>query len=252
LPALDIGDEAGSCVGRCDAAPAAGACACDAACVAAGDCCSDACSACGACRCKPDCSGRACGPDGCGGRCGDCAPDQACAGGACVDDACAGVRCDACSACADGRCVALAEGAACEDGDPCTVRDTCRAGKCSGVALDCDDGFACTIDRCDAQSGECRHARNAACCDDDAGCPDGGAAGEGTQDAGRVKLAHHARTGGCDCAVARAAHGRGLAAATGALLAFMALRRRRRPDTRRTAASTPRTRASASSCSPSR
>ncbi|HJL19869.1 MAG TPA: polysaccharide lyase family 1 protein [Sandaracinaceae bacterium LLY-WYZ-13_1] len=35
--------------------------------------------------CMPDCAGRSCGGDGCGGRCGTCGPDMACDGGACVE-----------------------------------------------------------------------------------------------------------------------------------------------------------------------
>ncbi|MCB9536786.1 MAG: hypothetical protein H6704_11090 [Myxococcales bacterium] len=33
--------------------------------------------------CIPQCSGRVCGPDLCGGRCGECVPGQACEGGRC-------------------------------------------------------------------------------------------------------------------------------------------------------------------------
>ena len=39
-------------------------------------------------------------------------------------------------------------GKACDDGDGCTVNDTCFASACRGTPVVCDDGVACTIDRC--------------------------------------------------------------------------------------------------------
>ena len=36
------------------------------------------------CDCRPDCTGRSCGADGCVGSCGSCAPGMACANGQCV------------------------------------------------------------------------------------------------------------------------------------------------------------------------
>ena len=47
------------------------------------------------------------------------------------------------------------EGLGCDDRDPCTVDDVCRAGVCRGVALTCDDEIPCTLDRC--VGGACRH-----------------------------------------------------------------------------------------------
>ncbi len=45
-------------------------------------------------------------------------------------------------------------GVGCNDGDPCTVEDSCLAGVCSGVPMVCDDGDACTEgDYCD--EGQC-------------------------------------------------------------------------------------------------
>ena len=43
-----------------------------------------------------------------------------------------------------------------DDGDGCTVGDTCRGGRgVPGMARDCDDGIACTVDGCAA--GVCTH-----------------------------------------------------------------------------------------------
>lgn len=45
---------------------------------------------------------------------------------------------------------------ACDDGDACTVADTCDgAGVCASAPMDCDDGDACTTDTCDA--GACQN-----------------------------------------------------------------------------------------------
>ena len=167
---LDILDRAASCEGTCGSSDQSARCACDAACVAAGDCCADACELCGACRCERSCQGRRCGPDGCGGECGACGPGLACDDGACVPDACEGVSCAACERCEGGRCVALPEASACEDGDPCTLLDACQDGRCVGVARDCDDGRACTVDRCDDATGLCASRAGPDCCDAGTGC----------------------------------------------------------------------------------
>ncbi len=48
------------------------------------------------------------------------------------------------------------DGAACDDGDPCTLNDACRDGVCVGKPRDCSakDG-ACTVGVCNATSGTC-------------------------------------------------------------------------------------------------
>ena len=76
-----------SCQGFCENIAPSG-CYCDTGCVLYGDCCPDACALCGACEsveeggggeetgggCVPDCAGKTCGEDGCGGSCGVCPP----------------------------------------------------------------------------------------------------------------------------------------------------------------------------------
>ncbi len=58
---------------------------------------------------------------------------------------------------ATGECVAQPgeDGVECEDGDKCTLKDTCKAGTCApGDPKKCDDGAACTVnDRC--EKGSC-------------------------------------------------------------------------------------------------
>jgi cysteine-rich repeat protein len=46
------------------------------------------------------------------------------------------------------------DGAGCNDGNTCTMTDTCQSGICTGAdPLDCDDGDACTADSCDPMGG---------------------------------------------------------------------------------------------------
>lgn len=53
---------------------------------------------------------------------------------------------------------ALATGAACNDGDPCTVNDICQDGGCvSGAPKDCADATDCTVDICNSATGLCDH-----------------------------------------------------------------------------------------------
>jgi|GEM_PF-1997940 len=71
-----------------------------------------------------------------------------------------GTACGSGQICSKGQCVSAdacsteADGAKCEDGDPCTVDDTCKTGKCTaGSTKACDDGNACTTDTCKSGSG---------------------------------------------------------------------------------------------------
>jgi hypothetical protein len=65
--------------------------------------------------CIPDCTGRECGDDGCGGSCGTC--DD---GNPCTDDLCGGMTCV----------VPLANTAPCDDANICTAGDTCGDKAC--------------------------------------------------------------------------------------------------------------------------
>ncbi len=66
-------------------------------------------------------------------------------------------------------CVFEATSGPCDDGDPCTLADQCRNRVCAGTARTCGDDNACTLDRCDPATGECRFDPVA----DLAGCDDG-------------------------------------------------------------------------------
>jgi len=192
---LDDACHVGACVGTtgiCAALPANDGGRCD-----DGDLCTidDACSN-GACHGAPvDCSGLddACNLGVCVGSTGLCAAVPVNDGGACddgdlctLDDACQAGVCagspqdcsgltDACNlgVCvgSTGLCAAIPvnEGGACDDGDGCTVDDTCAGGACVGAPMDCsafDD--ACNDGACIGTTGVCaaNPANEGGACDD--------------------------------------------------------------------------------------
>jgi hypothetical protein len=83
-----------------------------------------------------------------------CTADGTCASvpRSCDDgDPCTVDSCDSETGCSH---VPLAEGSACAAPDRCQAPGTCRAGVCEpGPSLSCDDGDACTEDRCDLNVG---------------------------------------------------------------------------------------------------
>lgn len=82
------------------------------------------------CSCVPDCAGRECGDDGCGGTCGSCDPAYTCSSGSCA-----------------GSCGTDEPYVVCDGGSRCPPHSTCQPGnKCA-----CDPGFAsetCEGERC--------------------------------------------------------------------------------------------------------
>ena len=101
----------------------------------------------------------------------------------CSNGTCAGAAkpCDDKNSCTNDSCdaktggcafAAKTDGAFCTDGAACTTPDACKAGKCVGVAKDCDDGLACTVDSCVAATGVCEHkaATDGAVCNDGDAC----------------------------------------------------------------------------------
>ncbi|MFT7622726.1 MAG: hypothetical protein ACI9WU_001901 [Myxococcota bacterium] len=115
------------------------------------------------------------------GPCSDgsaCSVGDSCSGGVCVgglpplcDDGniCTSDGCDP-----SQGCVTDPTQGACDDGDPCSVVDTCQQGACFGVAKDCDDGDVCTADACDPGLAQgCTHSPdNGLDCDDGEPCTD--------------------------------------------------------------------------------
>ena len=164
--------EAGSCLGGlgCQVAssPTCGGCLCqecvcdmDPYCcqVVWDDLCVEECvDQCGGCGASPDCSGKECGANGCGGSCGACPPGWDCTEeGLCVGDcapACEGKNCgsDGCG----GKCGLCGEDAECVAG---TCLEECGGidfvGCCDGdVQHHCEDGFQFQLD-CSAQGLTC-------------------------------------------------------------------------------------------------
>ena len=78
--------------------------------------------------------------------------------------------------CIKGQCQRelLAAGSSCDDGNPCTVGDTCdQDGICQpGTPKDCDDNNLCTTDLCDKSTGQCTHEKlgHETTCDDGNSC----------------------------------------------------------------------------------
>ena len=80
--------------------------------------------------CQRQCSGRTCGPDGCGGSCGACTGELVCTAGACQcpagEEACGAECCDTCQACDDARQVCIMK--------PGSDATSCAGGSCCGGA----------------------------------------------------------------------------------------------------------------------
>ena len=106
-----------------------------------------------------------------------CTTGDACAGGVCVgegalvcedDDVCTSDSCDPATGC-----VFTPQEGACEDGNLCTIGETCVEGQCVPTgSLNCDDDSVCTTDTCQPDVG-CVHALNEAPCDDGDLCTTG-------------------------------------------------------------------------------
>ena len=81
-------------------------------------------------------------------------------GNACTNDTCA----------AKTGCTHAPNTAACNDGTPCTTGEACSGGSCQGGKPSlCDDEKECTVDKCDAKSGDCSWtAKSGPCSDGDA------------------------------------------------------------------------------------
>lgn len=98
--------------------------------------------------------------DGCtAGKCVAGAPNACADSNPCTDDLCEKSK----------GCVNLPNKATCDDGNGCTVADSCAATVCAGQAKSCDDGNPCTDNTCNKASG-CLNAVVTAPCDDGNAC----------------------------------------------------------------------------------
>ncbi len=134
------------------------------------------------------CTDNVCGGDGSceyvnnTGPCTDndaCTVEDTCDAGACVPGEAA--NCDDENTCTADSCVPesgcqnepAVDGTSCDDADMCSPTSECRAGACEAVgASTCEDNNICTVDSCNADSGECRHNDISNLCVDTNPCTD--------------------------------------------------------------------------------
>ncbi len=114
-------------------------------------------------------------------------------GDACIEGKCtagAPKACDSGSQCVVGKCSLVGtdagkckydykDGMPCEDGNACTLSDTCASDVCGGLPNKCDDNNSCTTDSCDKLLG-CKHSPNTDACDDGDACTSGDKCTSGT------------------------------------------------------------------------
>ena len=113
-----------------------------------------------------------------------CTTNDSCSGGNCVGGP--PLNCNDTNVCTNDSCnpttgcVHTNNTAPCEDGNLCTINDTCSNGTChGGPPPNCNDGNVCTNDTCNATTG-CVHTNNTAARDDGLYCTVGDACQAGT------------------------------------------------------------------------
>ncbi len=118
--------------------------------------------------------GNICTQDGCDPVVGcwhDTVTNPCCKGGLSIcndNDPCTDDTCDPVTL----KCKYVNNTAACDDGNKCTINDTCKDDKCVGTASACDDGNQCTADSCDPDTGKCQFTPrpDGSKCDDGLAC----------------------------------------------------------------------------------
>ncbi len=100
-----------------------------------------------------------------------CTENDSCAAGVCKGGLLK--SCDDQNPCTDDvcdpktGCTSVANASTCDDGNGCTVGDTCQNKACKpGQAKSCTDNQPCTTDGCNPTTGECTATNNANPCDD--------------------------------------------------------------------------------------
>ena len=165
---------------------------------------------------KPKCSGGGCNDGACDPASGKCGTKPKPKGEKCDDgDKCtSGDLCDGKGKCGAGKAktcppsgkpcqvdkcnaktgncgpVPAPNGSACKNANKCVLKPSCKAGKCVGTALKCDDGNVCTADSCDKAKG-CVHdglAMIGKGCEDGNKCTTGDFCGSSTCKAGKAKF----------------------------------------------------------------
>ena len=124
--------------------------------------------------CAPQCDGKSCGPDGCGGTCGTCSASKTCLDGVCKTPFCEG-QCGSnapqwcgsnCKCYCNANCFQF--GDCCEDvcescfdtfTDQCCAPEcdgkTCGPDGCGGTCGECAPGTLCEVDQCVACEPQC-------------------------------------------------------------------------------------------------
>jgi hypothetical protein len=93
--------------------------------------------------CPPECDGKECGPDGCGGTCGECQEGEKCVNALCVGDC--EPDCDG-QSCGDDGC-----GGQCE----CQIGMVCYFGQCVNSCIPQCTDLECGDDGCEGLCGQC-------------------------------------------------------------------------------------------------
>lgn len=97
----------------------------------------------GTCQCMPQCNGKQCGPDGCGGECGSCS--QVCtSSGRCVECENSG-DCDATFACSSNKCACSRSTTEC-NGRCIPSSGCCTASDCTGRNTTCNGENKCVCE----------------------------------------------------------------------------------------------------------
>ena len=124
-----------------------------------------------------------------------CTDNDACANGVCAGKVknCVGGQCNngGCAVIAGkATCVKVYKAGYCNDGDPCTISDTCQnvsgAGVCKGTAKTCPTD-ACNSGTCDSKSGLCKKVLKSGTCDDSDKCTESDKCVAGLGGAGTCK-----------------------------------------------------------------
>ncbi len=99
--------------------------------------------------CTPECNGKSCGNNGCGGSCGDCGPGTNCQNDHCVPVVNTEIICG------DGSCQSGENCGTCSDCS-CLAGQTCSNGQCLNVCIFQCTGKACGDDGCGGSCGTCQ------------------------------------------------------------------------------------------------
>jgi hypothetical protein len=118
----------------------------------------------GQCVCEPNCYGKDCGDDGCGGTCGTCSGGNPCISGNCCAPTCDGKECgsDGCG----GSCGICGSGDVCQGGSCCTPTcggKECGSNGCGGTCGTCSSGENCESGQCVADPNDCDPVYNSGC-----------------------------------------------------------------------------------------